>query len=107
MKADAEAGEKLDGVIDRQRPQDTADDGRTPAVEVGFGDDGVRDVAAGSTADENLGAGLPRAFEQCHADVGIPAPREDGGREAGRARPDDDDVEDVGAARLARSRAAS
>ena len=61
---DADLAEERDRFGDWKRPKDAPDDRRSPAPEIVFGDDGVGEVAARSAADEDLGARLPRAFEQ-------------------------------------------
>ena len=95
MKADADVAEERDRVTRRECTQHATDDRRASAPEVGGRDARVCDVAARSAADEDFGAGLLRALEEQDRSVWVGAAREDGGREAGGAGADDDDVSDA------------
>src|SRR6185295_10281438 len=88
----ADLAEERDGVGDRERPENAADDRRRPAPEIAFGDRRIRDVAAAAAADQNLGAGRARAVEDDDRSRWIEAAREDRGREPGGAGADDRDV---------------
>jgi hypothetical protein len=87
-----EVGEETRGALRGKRAQDAPDDPRRATPEVVLGDDAVGDVAAGSAADEDLGAGVSRAFEQQNAARRVEAARENGGGETGGACSDDGDV---------------
>ena len=88
--------EERDGVVNRQRAKDAANDRAPAAPEVGVGDDGIGDVAPRAAADEDLGAGPLRAVEQDDGAAGVQAPREDRGGQAGGAGADDGDVARTG-----------
>src|SRR5207245_1876506 len=84
--------EEGDGLVDWEGPKHAADDGRPSTPEVALGDDRVRDVAARSAADEDLGAGFPRAVEEHDRRRAVEAASENGGRETGGAGADHRDV---------------
>jgi hypothetical protein len=89
---DAELAEEPHRLIDGKAAEDAPDDGRPSAPEIAFGDDRVREVAAGAAADEDLRAGLLRAFEQDDGSPGTASPREDCGGETCRAGTDNGDI---------------
>src|SRR6185436_13693336 len=88
----AEVPKQADRVIGRKRAKHPPDQRALAAPEVCFGNDAVRDIASRATADENLRARLPGAFEEAHRTGRVRAPGEDGRRQARRTRADDCDV---------------
>ena len=92
MERHAQRREPGHGIGDSEAAQDIPDDGRLTAGEVTFGDDGIRDIASRTAADENLGARLGRAVQNKDREVGIQPACENCSCEPRRARADDDDV---------------
>src|SRR5688572_18216477 len=92
MQLDAELVEKRRRLRGGKRSQHTANDARGSSPEILFRNDTIGDIAAGTTAHENLGPDAPRAVETDHPKMGRLSLTEDGGCQPCGAATHDDDV---------------
>ena len=92
VQADADSPEEFDGVANRQRAENPANDRPPAAPEIGVCDDGVGDVAPRTAAHEDLGARPFRAFEQQNGAARARAPGENRRGKSRGARADHCDI---------------